>query len=377
MLFVSLCIFVPLHGQKSLNILFVVQQYPAMDTFVINQAQGLLQNGHELSILALNKKGEAQPQELGAGTIKDVFYGQAVPQGLSYDIIHCQFLPLARIGMQLLLTQPKAKLVVSVRGGSDNLLGVDTQETRRFHALMQKKTDLLLPVCDLFKKQLIALGYAQKKIKVLHSPIDCTKFNYCERIAPESGSVQLVSVGHLIERKGFEYALQAVAQLLPAYPQLRYTIIGDGPLDKTLKTLIKQLGLEAVVSLTGRKNPQEIVDFLKTAHIFLMPSITVDGYGEGIPNALKEAMATGMPVIATAHCGIPELIEDGVSGFLVPEHNSQALAHRIAYLVDHPACWSAMSNASRAKIECEHELFKENQKLNEFIGNLINKNGQP
>jgi colanic acid/amylovoran biosynthesis glycosyltransferase len=96
-----------------------------------------------------------------------------------------------------------------------------------------------------------------------------------------------------------------------------------------------------------------------------------DGDEEGIPNVLKEAMASGMPVVGTRHAGIPELIEDGVSGLLVPERNQAALADALQRLALQPEQWAAMGRAGRAKIEMEYDIHRLNDRLAGLLENLI------
>jgi len=116
--------------------------------------------------------------------------------------------------------------------------------------------------------------------------------------------------------------------------------------------------------MVGSKSHDEVVQVLAQSHILIAPSVTAaDGDEEGIPNTLKEAMAMGLPVISTLHAGIPELVEDGVSGFLVPEHNVEALADRLMRLVDHPETWAAMGRAGRRQIEAEFDTDRLNDEL--------------
>jgi colanic acid/amylovoran biosynthesis glycosyltransferase len=86
---------------------------------------------------------------------------------------------------------------------------------------------------------------------------------------------------------------------------------------------------------------------------------------------LKEAMAMGLPVVSTLHSGIPELVDDGVSGFLVPERDAEGLADRLAVLVDHPERWVAMGRAGRDRIEADYDIRKLNHQLVELYGELL------
>jgi colanic acid/amylovoran biosynthesis glycosyltransferase len=114
----------------------------------------------------------------------------------------------------------------------------------------------------------------------------------------------------------------------------------------------------------GSKRHEEVIQVLTQTHILIAPSVTAaDGDEEGIPNTLKEAMAMGLPVISTVHAGIPELVEDGVSGFLVPERDVEALADRLERLVDHSETWAAMGRAGRRQIEAEFDIERLNDEL--------------
>jgi colanic acid/amylovoran biosynthesis glycosyltransferase len=122
-----------------------------------------------------------------------------------------------------------------------------------------------------------------------------------------------------------------------------------------------------VVSWLGALPHQEIVRVCRESHVLVAPSVTASGGDvEGIPNALKEAMALGLPVVATRHGGIAELVDDGVSGFLVPERNPAALAERLGFLLDHPERWEAMGRAGRAKVEAEFDAEPLNDRLVEL-----------
>jgi colanic acid/amylovoran biosynthesis glycosyltransferase len=133
--------------------------------------------------------------------------------------------------------------------------------------------------------------------------------------------------------------------------------VGDGPLAGELRHRIEELGIASQVCILGWKSHPEIVEIMEASHVLLAPSITADdGDEEGIPNVIKEAMAIGLPVVSTWHAGIPELVTDGVSGFLVPERDVSALADKIIALHDHPESWTELARAGRHKIEAEFEI---------------------
>lgn len=106
------------------------------------------------------------------------------------------------------------------------------------------------------------------------------------------------------------------------------------------------------------------MEILNNAHLFIAPSVTAkDGNQDAPINVLKEAMAMGLPAISTDHGGIPELVEDGVSGFLVPERDVDALVEKLGYLIEHPEIWTEMGRAGRAYVEAHYDLNKLNDQL--------------
>ena len=180
-----------------------------------------------------------------------------------------------------------------------------------------------------------------------------------------------MTVARLVEKKGIAYALRALALVVPRYPALEYTIIGDGPLRGELETLIEELQLQQHVRIAGWMGQDALVGCLSRMHLFIAPSVTAgNGDVEGVPVALMEAMASGLPVLSTAHSGIPELVEDGVSGLLTREMDIDALAENICRLLAAPASWPAMARAGRARVEQEFDIEKLNDRLVEKLTKL-------
>ncbi|MFP1559105.1 colanic acid biosynthesis glycosyltransferase WcaL [Escherichia coli] len=146
-----------------------------------------------------------------------------------------------------------------------------------------------------------------------------------------NSNVEIISVARLTEKKGLHVAIEACRQLKEQGVAFRYRILGIGPWERRLRTLIEQYQLEDVIEMPGFKPSHEVKAMLDDADVFLLPSVTgADGDMEGIPVALMEAMAVGIPVVSTLHSGIPELVEADKSGWLVPENDARALAQRLA-----------------------------------------------
>ncbi|HEY9642483.1 MAG TPA: glycosyltransferase, partial [Coleofasciculaceae cyanobacterium] len=288
-----------------------------------------------------------------------------------YDIIFCHFGPngvRGHIMRDLGLIQGK---LCTVFHGFD-LTGYLQQEGDHAYDELFQQGDLFLPISDRWKQKLIDLGCPPEKIQVHHMGIDCDKFTFAPRQLSADGVIQIITVCRLVEKKGVEYAIRAVAQIKDRYPKIQYTIIGDGPLKPELEKLVSELKISDTVHLVGWKQRNEVIEILNQSQIFLAPSVTAcNGDQEGIPVALMEAMAMGMPVISTFHSGIPELIEDGYSGYLVPERDVDGLADRILTLIHHPELWSKLEKAGRWQVEKEFNNKKLSVRLCEIYENLV------
>jgi colanic acid/amylovoran biosynthesis glycosyltransferase len=232
--------------------------------------------------------------------------------------------------------------------------------------------DLFLPMSEYEKQSLIDLGCDPEKIVVHKMGVDLNKFSFRSPQIKENGSIRLLSVGRLVEKKGFEYAIRAVGAVRENHPHIEYKIAGDGPLQKDLQELIDRLRINDRVELLGAVPQEKIVDLIGNAHLFLAPSVhSSDGDQEGIPVVLMEAMAKGLPVISTYHAGIPELINDGVSGLLVPERDTEALTEKLKYLIEHLEIWPKMAAAGREHVRTHHNIDALNDRLVYLFERLV------
>ena len=193
-----------------------------------------------------------------------------------------------------------------------------------------RRGDLMLPISNLWAGRLQKMGCPREKIAVSRMGVDMTRFSPRPVKAPAT-PLEIISVARLTEKKGLHVAIEACRQLKEQGVAFRYRILGIGPWERRLRTLIEQYQLEDVVEMPGFKPSHEVKAMLDNADVFLLPSVTgADGDMEGIPVALMEAMAVGIPVVSTLHSGIPELVEADKSGWLVPENDARALAQRLA-----------------------------------------------
>ncbi len=287
-----------------------------------------------------------------------------------YDVCYCVFGQDAPHALRIRsLGALSGPLVVAFRG-ADTTKYV-ARRGRRVYAATFRSAEVLLPVCDFLARRLIAMGAAPERIVVHRTGIDLRHWPWRERRPSSNGSLRLVTVARLVEKKGIEYVLRAVKALTDAHIPVEYDVLGEGPLRAPLTRDIERLGIADRVRFHGWQAQAEVRAQMDHAHVLVQASVTGrDGDEEGIPNVLKEAMAAGMPVVATRHAGIPELVEDGISGFLVAERDAGALASALSGLARAPERWVAMGRAGRARIERDYDIEVLNDHLADLFGHL-------
>jgi colanic acid/amylovoran biosynthesis glycosyltransferase len=234
-----------------------------------------------------------------------------------------------------------------------------------------RQSELMLPISNLWKNKLIEMGCPPEKIHVTRMGIEPEKFNFQPRQAFQT-PLRIVSVARLTEKKGLDVAVKASAILKQRGGQFHYTIIGNGDQDEMMRDFIAREGMEDCVSMPGFKPQEEIRRALSEADIFLLPSKTAaDGDMEGIPVALMEAMAVGLPVVSTFHSGIPELIENNVSGWLVEEDDPEALAETLLKLSQGEVDVAPVVAAARHKVETEFNQHIAYGELAQILERLV------
>jgi colanic acid/amylovoran biosynthesis glycosyltransferase len=289
----------------------------------------------------------------------------------AYDIVHCHFPQNGQLAVFLReLGAIKGKIVTSFHGYQRRYFASGGRQ-HPFDGLFEKG-DLFLACSEHMKQWFVQQGAGKERIIVHRYGVNLSRFIAQTPNPDNDGPVCLLSIGRLVEKKGFEYGIRGVARILRRFPELRYEIVGDGPQRPTLEHLIAELGVANNVRLLGWQEREEVLRLLKRTHMFLAPSVTSHtGDQEGIPLVLHEAMASGLPVISTHHTGIPELVYDGESGFLVPERDAEALADRLTHLMEHRGIWWEMGRKGRKRTEEFNNLEKQNDRLIEIYRSLL------
>ncbi|MCK9595834.1 glycosyltransferase [Candidatus Pacearchaeota archaeon] len=412
-----------------MKIAFVVHNFPKLsETFILNQIIGLIDMGHEVDIYAHSPSGEEiiHKEIIDYGLLEKTFYYErftsrrynSFPIKLyyqflgfcgrilkdfspviyselkkkipdkedfkikpqikissdfkekNYDIILCHFgtngynaINLKNLGIL------NGKIVVFFNGRDMSCELISRGDN--FYNELFMQSNLFIPICHFFGDKFLKLGYTPRKIKVLRLGVDCSKFRIASKT--QKDEINILTIARLVEKKGLEYSIRTVAELLKKYPSLRYTIIGDGELKKPLKKLIKKLKAESNILLVGDKPRDEILKCFSETDIFVLSSITAkNGDTEGTPISIMEAMASGIPVVSTYHSGIPEVVKDEVSGFLVSEKDIGSLYKKIELLINNSSLRKKMGIEGRKIIEKDFNIKILNKKLVKILQEVVN-----
>jgi colanic acid/amylovoran biosynthesis glycosyltransferase len=272
-----------------------------------------------------------------------------------YDIIHCHY---GRNGLKAALLRDlgviQGKIVVVFHGN-------DISRYLRIHGddiynYLFSCADLLMPISQHWQNKLISLGCDPSKIVVHHMGIDCHKFIPAPKPQEQTKKL-IISVARLVEKKGLADGIDAVAQLGKTASQLVYYIVGDGILRSQLTKQIEQLAATEQIKLLGWLEQSELCQLISQADILLAPSVTSkNGDSEGIPVSLMEAMAQSIPVVSTHHSGIAELVENEVTGYLVPERDVQALGTKLDQLLASAELRQKMGIAGRERVIKDYNI---------------------
>jgi glycosyltransferase involved in cell wall biosynthesis len=183
---------------------------------------------------------------------------------------------------------------------------------------------------------------------------------------------RIVHVARLVEKKGTADLITAVHRLQRDLPDLRLDVLGDGPLRGDLERQVRELGLERHVTFAGATAHAGVLDAVRGAAVVAVPSVTArSGDTEGLPQAVLEAGALGRPVVATVHAGIPEAVDDGGTGLLVPERSPDELAAALrAVLTDHGAA-ERLGAAARVRVARDFSLTTQSARLRALYGRLV------
>jgi colanic acid/amylovoran biosynthesis glycosyltransferase len=273
-----------------------------------------------------------------------------------YDVIHAHYGPNGNLAVFLKQCGlVKGKLITTFYGY--DLSSYIKSNGPEVYRQLFEYGDIILVLSEEMRRRLLNLGCPNEKVRIHHLGIDPDRFKMIFQKPPDNGIIQITTIARLVEKKGLEYAIRAVAKLKESYPNIKYSIIGDGPLRNTLERLIVESGVHEYVTFEGWKGQEEIISLLSMTDIVLAPSITAsNGDSEGTPTVLLEAQARGLPVVSTYHSGIPEIVANNVTGLLVPEKDVEGIVHALDFLQKNPQLRIEFGKEGRNKILKEFNI---------------------
>ena len=404
-----------MESKRKLRVAIITDNFPPLGAFILNQITGLIDLGHTVDIYAqYDSKGIHSEIEnyglrnrtcyfevpslnrverlhkairlfkdsffkhplfvlrsldflrYGRDAYRMVYFFYAAPllqKRYRYDIVHCHFGP---VGLQFVALRNilQVKYITTFYGWGIRL----GKSVLDIYNPLFRKGDLFLVVCKYFKKKLIDFGACPEKVEVHRMGIALDKLNFTPRVKPNDNVVHILTIARLRWEKALQYAVKAIAKLVKEgnKSNLIYEIIGDGPERQALEELVVRLAIQGNVHFLGEKCREDAIKHLDNADIFLLSSIA-----EGTPTVLMEAQANGLPIVATNIAGIPEVVIDGRSGFLVSPEDSDALADRLDYLIEHPEIRKKFGKFGRKYIEAHYDIKKQNEELERIYLNLI------
>ncbi len=239
--------------------------------------------------------------------------------------------------------------------------------------LLFKAADKVLVLGPYMRSQLISLGCNEDKVLIHHLGIDIDKIPFKKRSRRANTPIRFLIASSFVEKKGIDLAIQALSKFKNSH-SFSLDIVGDGPLKNELLALVEHCGIKDRVHWHGYKPYQYFIDLAYECDVFIQASRTTEGNRkEGTPMAIVDAMATGMTIIATKHSDIPEIVSDGVHGYLAEENSLASLQECILKLFNNPIVIESFDENSRNQIEKEFDVQRQVLKLETLYTELVQR----
>jgi colanic acid/amylovoran biosynthesis glycosyltransferase len=385
--------------RERFRVTILARTFPTVsETFVLDHVLGLLENGHDVRVVCRHAGDtEARHAEFDAHALASLtsvwmpeggrasrwlrtltaamqLPAAAVPRVLR----SARTVDLATLAARLRARQPKPQLlhahfgpqgefaaelrnagaiheplIVSVHGY--DVTRVAAGNKRQYRHLFEQSRRIV--VTSRFMQGVVQnLGCPENRIARIPAGIRMERFAWAPRQWDRRRVLRLLSVARLVEQKGLERGIRAVAALARSGVALRYTLVGDGPLRQRLKSLAAECGIADRVDFRGALPREEVQRCYADCDLFLFPCTKVlagDEEGQGI--VLQEAQASGLPVLATRHGGVPEGVVDGASAMIVDD-DDDAFTDGLRRLVAQAARWPDMGAVGRRHVEAHFQL---------------------
>lgn len=352
---------------KTNEILYLTLRYPKPEVFPFNNVKVL----HWKENIFIKKLKWWLEKSNLALTFKSLNFskhlGNAV-QEFKPDIIHLNF------GYEALrfldnFYDSSIPVVVHFHGYDASYMLEKKAYTRRIKEVLGRRNVYTIIVTDFFLENFHKKNIYPDFVKKIYYGIKAECFKRSNFSRKEN--LVFYQISSLLPKKGHEYSVIAFSKLVKKLQltNVKYIIAGSGPLESELKDLVKKQDVSEYVEFVGYKTPGENINLMNEANFFIHHSITTEsGETEGIPNAIMEAMAMELPVLSTYHAGIPELVENGVNGFLVEEKNINEMAKMMEKIMS----WEYKKD-SRKKIEEMFSIQKHNEDIQELYKHILSK----
>ena len=348
----------------------------AADSF----AQNLAKRGHEIHVITQREKGQIPFEEREGFSIHRLrrlrvrFVGAFLYSIAAYlevrkirpDIIHEQ----GTLGFALFINRlSRIPYIVYERG--------NPYRRPKFYRRFVMAPNLKYSSVVLALTNYMAGGLREicnREVLVLPNGVDLARFDALSRdkarIRLGIGENEKVAlfVGNINPVKGVEYLIEGMGSLAGKFPQARLFIVGRDMQNGKIQHLVRERNLQAKVVFTGFVPPAQIPQYMIAADVFVLPSVT-----EGFPNVLLEAMAAGLPLVSTDVCGLPEIVEDGENGLLVPPEDPQGLAEAISRLLDDEDLRKRMGKNARKRAESHFGWDVITGRLEEIYNSVVSK----
>jgi colanic acid/amylovoran biosynthesis glycosyltransferase len=303
------------------------------------------------------------PWQISPGEVKKL---TGILNQVKAELLHIYFGHIAVHLLPLVQAWPKPS-VVSFHG-ADVMVDLDKPAYRNATQQMLETVRLVLVRSESLGRALLNIGCPAGKIRLQHTGIPVDDIPFRERAWPDRGGAwKFVQACRLIEKKGLRVSLRAFAQFAAQHPAATFTIAGEGPLRNELGQLAAELGIADKVFFPGFVSQNQLRELFYQSHIFLHPSeVGGDGNQEGIPNSMLEAMASGLPVFATEHGGIPEAIDNGRSGILVKERDAEGLALLLLERTTNPEGLAAIATHGAETVRRKFQQSAQTKMLEDY-----------
>jgi colanic acid/amylovoran biosynthesis glycosyltransferase len=398
----------PDSGKRRLRVGFVVDVYPALsETFILDQITAFHEAGHEVRVFCRSVTagggGSGAPVEVVvfdppagvrnrvAGLLDLLRSGRwrVARRAMRPGSFGRQAFTLAAVSLAKTFTETAIDVFLCHYGYNGGLVArlrsvgiVDAPIVTMFHGHdlrrasprameelgpLQLDDGPLLAISGWSRRKLVAYGFAAERIVDQPLGVDPARFG---RARPESsgqaGGLRVVTVGRLVREKGYDVALAAVAQLAERGVDVRYSIVGDGPLGPDLAAVAARFGIDDRVHFLGALPRDSVFEVLGASDVFLSAS-----RDEVTPIAIMEASASGLPVVATRVGAVQELVEDGKTGILAPAGSVHDLAEAVERLSRDPDSRSEMGAMGCAKMLAERDADVLNARLLDLIEEVV------